>query len=428
MDTLPPDRWYAVDRIFTEALDLRDGERAVFVRQACGSDDALYDEVIALLQSREAAQAALGESATAFAALLLPDLQHHLDDAARLPSGTRIGPYRLLEEIGRGGMGTVYLAERIDAYHRRVALKLVKRGMDSDEILRRFRYERQILAGLEHPHIARLYDGGLSDDGRPYLAMEYVDGRPIDQYCDAATLDIDARLRLFASVCEAVQYAHQNLVVHRDLKPSNVLITAAGQVKLLDFGIAKLLDEEAAGVSAPVTRTGLRVMTPAYAAPEQVRGEAITTATHVYALGVVLYKLLTGQRPYEDVEENAQAAERAVLEQEPVRPSTAITKATETLTPERASAARATSVERLQRRLQGDLDVMVLKALRKEPERRYASAAAFAEDIRRHLDGLPVTARPDTRSYRVRKFVRRHRFGVGTAAVFALLVSAFTLL
>ncbi|HUF09394.1 MAG TPA: serine/threonine-protein kinase, partial [Rhodothermales bacterium] len=344
-------------------------------------------------------------------------------------------------EIGRGGMGAVYLAERADGqFSKQVALKLVKRGMDTDEILRRFRTERQILAGLEHPHIARLYDGGVTEPGdvdpggRPFLVMEYVDGRPVDAYCDAKRLSIDDRLALFQTVCEAVQYAHRNLVVHRDLKPSNILVSedAAGkpQVKLLDFGIAKLLAEDG-DLSVPMTKTGARVMTPEYAAPEQVQGTAITTATDVYALGIVLFELLTGRRPYGTTGRRLADIKQVVLDTEPERPSSAVRKptdrvqrdgTTETITPEQISAVRASTADRLQRRLQGDLDVIVLKALRKEPERRYASAEALMEDIRRHRAGLPVSARPDTLDYRFRKFVKRHRFGVAAVAAFLILV------
>ena len=442
MKDLSPERWQQIDALFEAALARPPDQRAAFLEQACSGDAALRDEVFALIESDSEAEHALGESATHFAETLLSDLESDLDDGfdADRNGERRIGPYRLLEEIGRGGMGTVYRARRDDhLYQRQVALKLVKRGMDSDEILRRFRYERQILAGLEHPHIARLYDGGMHDDGRPYLAMEYVDGVTIDRYCDARKLNVEQRLSLFTTVCEAVQYAHQNLVVHRDLKPSNILVTdpdgglpGTGQVKLLDFGIAKLLSDEPPDVTVPITQTGVRVMTPEYASPEQARGDAITTASDVYALGVILYELLTGRRPFEDTP--ATSAGAGAAEHTPVRPSTAVTRAmerrrrdgtTETVTPEALSTSRSTSLDRLQRRLRGDLDTIMLKALQHEPERRYASAEAFVEDIKRHLAGLPVQARPDTPGYRLRKFIQRHKAGVGAAAAFVVLLLAF---
>ena len=434
MPALSPERWRQIDALFAEALDLPPDERTAFLRHACGDDPALYREVVALLESACPAEQVLGESVTQFAAPLLAALESDLG-AAEAPA--RLGPYRLIGELGRGGMGTVYLAERADGqFEQHVALKLVKRGMDTDEILRRFRHERQILASLQHPHIAQLYDGGVADDGRPYLVMEYVDGRPIGSYCDAHTLRIDERLTLFAAVAEAVQYAHRNLVVHRDLKPGNILVTDDGQVKLLDFGIAKLLDDEASDRSVPVTQAGVRVMTPAYAAPEQIHGGAITTATDVYALGVILYELLTGHRPLPLKGQAPREAEQTFLNTALERPSTAVTRplerrqpdGTTTLkTPEALSASRATSVERLQKQLRGDLDTILLKALRKEPERRYASPEAFLDDIQRHQAGLPVQARPDTLGYRVGKFIKRHRFSVSAAGVFVLLLSAFAI-
>ena len=420
---MTPERWQQIDALFHEALSQSPEDRPAFLAEACEGDANLRAEVEALLQSDGASLSVLQASREDLAGLLATD---------SLAEAEQAGPYRLIEECGRGGMGAVYLAERADGqFEKRVALKLVKRGMDTDEILRRFRHERQILATLEHPHIARLYDGGVTDSGRPYLVMEFIDGQPITSYCDEKRLSVDARLALFKTVCEAVQYAHQNLVVHRDLKPSNILVTDKGTVKLLDFGIAKLLDTEALDLSVPLTRTGLRVLTPEYAAPEQVRGEAITTATDVYALGVILYELLTGHRPYKTTGQSASEIEQAVLEAEPERPSTAVTKdhartgTAETLTAQTRSALRATSIAHLQKRLRGDLDTILLKALQKEPARRYASAEAFLEDIKRHRAGLPIQAQPDSVQYRVRKFVRRHRFGVAAATVLLLLLTGF---
>ena len=349
---MTPERWKQIRTLFDQALDLAPSDRVAFLDEACQGDEDARAQVEALLRKDAATPALLDASLSELAALLPKERSTPLET-------DRVGSYRLIEEIGRGGMGTVYLAERDDdQYRRRVALKLVKRGMDTEEILHRFRYERQILATLEHPHIARLYDGGMSDDGRPYLAMEYVDGQTINAYCDAKTLSVDERLNLFQTVCEAVQYAHQNLIVHRDLKPSNILVTEEGQVKLLDFGIAKLLHEEAEE-PAPVTRTGMRVMTPEYAAPEQVQGAVVTTATDVYALGVILYELLTGRRPHEAIQHNSVAAERTVPMAEPERPSTVVTKPSARRrrdgipgmeAPEAISAARARTVDQLQRR------------------------------------------------------------------------------
>jgi serine/threonine-protein kinase len=357
-------------------------------------------------------------------------------EATAAAVGTLVGPYRLEAVVGEGGMGTVYRARRVDEdLHRHVAIKLVKRGMDSDEILRRFRHERRILASFEHPHIARLYDGGVSADGRPYLVMEYVEGTPITTYCDERRLGIDERLALFQTVCETVQCAHQSLVVHRDLKPANILVTAQGEPKLLDFGIAKLLDAGApaesaagapeAGEAAPRTRTGVRLLTPEYASPEQVRGLPITTASDVYALGVVLYELLCGRRPHARAGRAAGEVERLVLEGDVERPSTVVvrrddggaTAAGPNRTREEVAGARGTTPDRLRRRLRGDLDTIALTALARSARRRYRSAEQLAEDVRRHRLGLPVAARPDTRAYRAGKFVRRHRAGVAAGAL-----------
>ena len=336
--------------------------------------------------------------------------------------GRRIGPYRTVRLLGRGGMGDVYLAERADGqFEKQVALKLLRTGFHSGDRTQRFRAERQILASFTHPNIARLLDGGVTEAGRPFFAMEHVRGQPIDAYCDAHRLPIRKRLRLFLDVCAAVQYAHRNLIVHRDLKPSNILVTDDGTVQLLDFGIAKLLDPERMPGTAPQTRTGLLPMTPEYASPEQVRGGAITTASDVYQLGVVLYELLTGQRPHDVRDCSPSEAERIICDERPTRPSTAVTDAS----PETAGAG--SSPRRLRKALRGDLDTIVMKALRKEPERRYASAEQLADDLQRYLNDEPVTARADAWTYRTRKFVRRHRWGVATAAGFLVLLLSYTL-
>ncbi|MEM1055444.1 MAG: serine/threonine-protein kinase [Bacteroidota bacterium] len=434
---MTPADWDRLDALLDDALDLpRDAQTAYLDAQ---------DLPPGLRQHAEAMLAADAESTSVLDA---PERLGVLFDAATeadrdtIPPGTAIGPYRVVREIGQGGMGTVVLAERADgAFDKQVALKLVRPGL-AGGVLARFRAERQILARLDHPGIARLLDGGQTDDGRPYLAMEYVDGEPITAYADRLGLDVDARLALFEQVCDAVAYAHRQLVVHRDLKPSNILVVsgegarAKGEVagpssplplsssptvKLLDFGIAKLLEDDGSMVE---TVTEQRLLTPAYAAPEQVRGEPPSTATDVYALGVLLYELLTGRRPFAMEERARHAMERAILETEPTRPSTALTEADPATPAVEVAAARQTEPARLRRRLAGDLDQIVLMALRKEPERRYDSAAAFGRDVRRHLDRLPVEARPDSLRYRAGRFARRNRVGV-TATLLGLLVSLF---
>jgi non-specific serine/threonine protein kinase/serine/threonine-protein kinase len=346
------------------------------------------------------------------------------DDATRLETSRpepglddRIGPYRLVRELGRGGMGAVYLAVRADdAFQKRVAVKILKRGIDTDAVVSRFRNERQILAGLDHPNIARLIDGGTTADGLPYFVMEYVDGATLAEYCDSRHLDTTARLDLFRKVCAAVQYAHQNLVIHRDIKPANVLVTRDGVPKLLDFGIAKLVNPELAGQTVAPTAAGLQLMTPEYASPEQVRGDPVTTSTDIYSLGMLLYELLTGRRPYELASRSLADMAQVICETEPQRPSTAITELGKGDTAAFGTRARTGDLDRLRRRLEGDLDNIVLKALSKEPPRRYASVDQFAEDVRRHLAGLPVIARKDTLGYRTAKFVRRNRAAVAAAA------------
>ena len=407
--------WPKIEALFHEAVELPPDDRDAFLRKACAANPGIYKEVLSLLEE---------------------DLNVHsmLDgwalDAVDLQSeaiiGKQIGPYQITQEIGSGGMGAVYLAERTEGeFEQHVAMKLIKRGMDSNQILQRFKIERQILARLQHPNIARLLDGGLTDDGFPYFTLEYIEGEPIDSYCDNKKFSVEDRLRLFQSVCSAVQYAHQNLIVHRDLKPSNILVTEDGTVKLLDFGIAKVVTEES-GATA-LTRTGSRVMTPRYAAPEQVRGEPVTTATDVYALGVILYELLARNSPYRLENSTPLDIEKAICYSQPKRPSTAITKRVSNRdsasSPKMVSQTRSTQPHRLRRQLAGDLDNICLMALRKEPERRYRSAEQFSEDISRYLNRLPVRARPDTFGYRTQKFVQRHKIAaVSTISVVLLIV------
>ncbi|MDX1546237.1 MAG: protein kinase [Rhodothermales bacterium] len=426
---MEPARWQQIKELFEEALRRAPQARSAYLATACRDDAALREEVEALLASHEQATAE-----RRFESPLLGV------DAAEAPpasavEGQQVGAYRIVEALGQGGMGAVYLAERADKqFDKQVAIKLIRRGFDSELLRRRFWAERRILARLEHPHIAHLYDGGVTEDGLPYLIMEYVEGRPIDEYCNALQLSTDDRLRLFLEVCEAVHYAHQNLIVHRDLKPSNILVTREGSVKLLDFGIAKLLDEEAVPEdpgAVPLTRAGVQMMTPEYAAPEQVRPGQVTTATDVYSLGVILYELLAGQRPYRLSGRSRGEVERIICDEEPARPSTAVTRPAEPGTtrhasPEEVGRMRATQPSRLRRRLAGDLDVIVMTALRKDPARRYPSAQQLADDLRRHLDGRPVVARSDTLSYRAAKFIRRNWLGVAaSAAVFVALLGGF---
>ncbi len=339
----------------------------------------------------------------------------------------RVGNYKITKELGRGGMGQVYLAVRDDGtFSQRVAIKIVKRGMETDEITRRFELERRVLAALNHPNIARIFDGGITEDGRAYFIMEYVEGMPLDKHCDSRRLTTEQRLDMFRQVCAAVHYAHQNLIVHRDIKPSNIIVTNDGVPKLMDFGIAKLLNPGL--IAEAITSEGLRLMTPEYASPEQVRGEAISTASDIYSLGVLLYELLTGHRPYRIKSRLQAEIERIICEEEPSQPSTAIERTeqvptaagTQTITPESVSQTRDGKPDRLRKKLAGDVDNIVLMAMRKEPRRRYPSAEALSEDITRHLKGLPVVARGDSAGYRLAKFVRRHRYGVGAAALIAL--------
>jgi serine/threonine-protein kinase len=429
------DWWKRVNELLNAALERAPEARKAFLDDAC-DDEAIRDEVELLLAEMDAADDSgfLDQPVGAHAGALAQEAFDLDSDSSAPPwEGRRIGPFEVVRELGRGGMGAVYLAERVDGeFEQQVALKVIKRGMDTDHVLQRFYNERQILAQLEHPNIARLHDGGMTEDGLPYFVMEYVDGEPITEYCNAGRLSVDDRLDLFVQVCDAVQYAHQNLIVHRDLKPSNILVTDDGTVKLLDFGIAKLLSKED---RVPITQTGMRVLTPRYAAPEQVRGGVVTTATDVYALGLVLYELLTGHRPYRIDRHVQSEIERVVCEVEPVRPSTAVRSVqeverpdgrTDTITPETVSAARSSRAARLRRRLRGDLDTIVLMALRKEPERRYPSAEALREDVRRHRSGQTVTAQPDTLAYRAKKFVGRHRWGVGTTVLIVFILMGFT--
>jgi eukaryotic-like serine/threonine-protein kinase len=413
------ERWQQVHELFQAALERLAADRKSFLDEVCAEDVDMRREIESLL----AAEAAEGR---------FDRLMDRFGVEAGETMPEQVGPYRVLRELGRGGMGVVYLGESThDELHRPVALKVFHAGAGRADLVERFLAEREILSRLDHPNIARLLSGGVTDDGRPYFAMEYVAGRPITEYCDAHRLGIEGRLRLFLDVGAAVQHAHRHLVVHRDLKPSNILVTEAGEVRLLDFGIAKLLDEGADDEGTPLTLTALVLMTPEYASPEQVRGEPMTTATDVYQLGVLLYELLAGRRPYRVPSRLLREVERVVCGAPLEKPSAAITRVAELgdaggRAPGEVSRTRGTTVERLRRRLAGDLDTIVLMALRKEPERRYPSVEALVEDVRRHLDGRPVEARPDALGYRAAKFVGRHRLGVSAVAAVAVLLLAFS--
>jgi eukaryotic-like serine/threonine-protein kinase len=433
---LDPERWLKLERIFEGAQDLQGRARREYLDAACAGDADLRRRVADLLREDESGRDTLADQIRGAVGGLLgaapargPAGQAGSSGEAGL-RGTLVGPYRLVEVIGRGGMGTVWRAVRDDeAYRKEVAIKLMHRGLHDPGLRARFAAERQILATLDHPNIARLLDGGTSDSGTPYVVMEIVEGSPIDRYCDAERLGVEPRLGLFRQVCDAVSYAHRNLVVHRDLKPGNILVTAEGVPKLLDFGIAKLLDQSGQPAPTAETATGQRLLTPEYASPEQVRGAPITTASDGYSLGVILYELLTGRRPYRGTRGDSLELERAICEQDPERPSTAVSRDPEddeTTAPDLRSAdaigrARDSRADLLRKRLHGDLDNIVLKALRKEPAGRYASVDLLSEDIRRHLEGLPVAARPATLGYRTLKFASRHRSGMGAAAAVVVL-------
>ena len=386
---MTPERWSVVKSVFA-AVDAEPARRASILEERCGPDRELRDEVERLLDSVDASDTADVRNVVAAAAatLVMPDGKHLV--------GRQLGPYRIVGELGSGGMGTVYEAVREHEFEKRVAIKAIRNGLRSDDAVRRFENERQILAHLEHANIARLLDGGTTADGVPYLVMELVDGGvPLDRYCAERDLPIQERLRLFLDVCAAVQYAHQHLVIHRDLKPNNVLVRADGVPKLVDFGISKVMEPD--GESHTVTE--FRAMTPEYASPEQIAGRPITTSSDVYSLGVMLFRLLTGTTPYDVPSGTTHDVTRAILEQEPRRPS------------DRAKDRRVA------RQLSGDLDNIVLMALRKDPARRYASAQQLAQDVERYLDGRTVSARPDTFGYRTARFIARYRVASSMVAL-----------
>jgi non-specific serine/threonine protein kinase/serine/threonine-protein kinase len=413
-----------VAELVESALEIEPESWPSFLERECGNDESLRDEVESLLRFQEHARdfietPALQQNSEAFAG-----------DDGELQAGQLLGEYKILSLIGEGGMGEVYLAEDT-ALGRQVAIKVVKRGIGSRNIIRHFRDEERILASLNHPHIAQLYGGGATSAGAPYFVMEYVEGERLDVYCNERQLTITERLELFRKVCSAVTYAHQRLVIHRDIKPANIRVTGNGEPKLLDFGIAKLVNPDTpAATEQTITLAG--AMTPEYASPEQVSGEPMTTASDVYSLGIVFYELLSGHRPYRVKSRLPDEIARTIREATPLRPSSAVghfdkapgTSQFADITPESVSKARGTQPGKLRRRLAGDLDNIALMATRKEPSRRYASVGQLAEDIRRHLNGLPIIARKDTFGYRSGKFIKRHKSAVAAAVLLGLTLLA----
>jgi serine/threonine-protein kinase len=399
-----------LDEIVRRAEALSEDERVPFLVGACANDAFLLSQAIERLRQSSPQWWDHSIESRAFDPL----------NTSPERTGESIGPYRVIRQIGQGGMGDVVLAERDDKqFRQQVAIKLVKRGALSRNVQGRLKAERQILATLDHPNIARLLDGGTTQDGTPYIVMEYIEGESIDTYCDARRLPVEARLQLFRLVCAAVHSAHQNLIVHRDLKPSNILVTRDGTLKLLDFGIAKVLDDRQLMHTLAVTQLDMRVMTPEHASPEQIRGDPITTASDIYALGVLLYELVAGHKPYQITSSRLSEIEDAICEQEPLPLNTSLPYRGETADEATLAicAARSASVARLRRELSGDLSNIVMTALRKEPERRYSSAEHFSADIERYLTGMPVAACRDSWQYRASKFVRRHTVSVAATAL-----------
>ncbi len=392
--------WHTVDALFTALLDLPEAERAARLAERCGNDDALRAAVERLLSAERRSARAFDAAAGGLSRLVDAALERKAPEDQEVPEGIRrLGPYRLVRLLGRGGMSSVWLAERADgAYEKTIAIKVLRQWIDGEDAVRRFIAERQILSSLAHPHIAPLLDGGTTDDGTPWLATEYIEGEPITAYCAARKLGVEARLDLFLQVADAVHHAHQKLVVHRDLKPSNILVDGQGRVQLLDFGIAKLLDPDSGPGKAALTRAAHRPMTPEYAAPEQLGGGEITTATDVFQLGVLLYELLAGQRP-------RRGPGITTSHGDTPPPSTAVLR--DTRVPTSPTALPRSSAVQLARRLKGDLDLIVLKALQENPQRRYLSAAGLAEDIRNHLRGRAISARPESALDATRRFFRR---------------------
>ena len=403
--------------MFESATDLPENEQIKFIEDHC-HDPEMKEELLDLLEVEQ-------ESTTYFDSLSSQLIEPAFDEFIDLPpSSGKVNNYKILRKLGRGGMGSVYLAERSDkSFTNNVAVKILRRGLDSDDILYRFKIERQILAQLNHPNITHLLDGGLTSDGRPYFVMEYVKGKPITTYCNDHQLTINERLNLFIRVCDAIVYAHQNLIIHRDLKPGNIFVTDDGNVKLLDFGIAKLIDKKT-GQFGTVHTTGQRFMTPEYSSPEQIRGRQINTASDTYQLGLVLYKLLTDQSTFTFNDDSLVERERVILEQYPDAPSVTFSNLTEEKKHEIAQK-RTTSPKKLYGKLKGDLDAIILKCLQKEPDKRFSSVLELKEDILRYLDGMPVQSRGDSFKYKAEKFFKRNKVPSGIAAGFVVMTLLF---
>ncbi len=398
------ENWQKIKEVFNEAVEIPSAERAEFLQKKINGDEEMRREVEKMLVFAD--EDSMSDSLEKNAFEIFTN-----GDQAKLPE--RIGEYKIIKEIGRGGMGAVYEAVReTENFRQRAALKIIKRGMDTDAILSRFRHEQKILASLEHANIARFLDGGMTGDGLPFYAMEFVEGKFIDDYCKEKNLSVKEKLELFREVCAAVQYAHQNLVIHRDLKPKNILVTEDGTPKLLDFGIGKILASDEAEEIGTATQFGM--MTPAYASPEQIRGERIGTTSDIYSLGVILFELLTGEKPYKVNSKSQIEIERAILETEPEKPSAVQSPKSKAQSQNSALSTQHSAL------LKGDLDNIILKTLRKNPNERYSSVQEFSEDIRRHLTGLPVSARPLTMSYRAAKFFERNK-GAVIAGAFVFL-------
>ena len=406
------DKFLKAKQIFDEALNLDTSQRKVFLDEKCGDDLELKKEVLSLLNSLENTIDFLE------APITISEVDKDIFSDPYI--GKQIGSYIIDGEAGVGGMGIVYTGKRNDKeFEQKVAIKILKHGITSEYLLKRFQIERQTLANLQHQNIARLLDGGRTSDGLPYLVMEFIDGIPITEYSTQNKLNIEERLKLFREVCTAVQYAHQNLVIHRDLKPGNILVAKNGIPKLLDFGIAKLIDEDLVDNNESLTRTGVWHLTPEYASPEQIKGEKITTASDVYSLGVLLYQILTGVQPYK-ISTNSHAAISKIITEENVKkPSERVLQIIES-----QKQKGFLNSEKFSNSLKGDLDNIILKAMHKDPARRYASVEQFSEDIRRHLSGLPVIAQKDSNTYRLSKFIQRHKVGFAASVGFIVFLIA----